>query len=168
MQKNNFVRPIVWAMIICLSSAEMWAQSSTLMSDPLFGITYDPQKIQFEKMPSLLTERCPRLKRRYVAAWVYGHFKTTDSEYFLVSGLMESTEDSARGARTVVPEEGSGLVVALHGSACIVDQSTTSSTKASIPPRARLRLRRQHWSWKEWCKIHSIDMSPPLVDEQSS
>jgi hypothetical protein len=58
------------------------------MTDPLFGISYDRQRVHFERMPSLLEKNCTRLHGRYVAAWAYGHFKTADSEYFLVSGLM--------------------------------------------------------------------------------
>jgi hypothetical protein len=78
--------------LLCLiTSAGATAQQR--MTDQLFGISYDPKKVHFERMPSALVEKCPRLRDRYVAAWVYGHLKTADSEYFLISGLVEFEED---------------------------------------------------------------------------
>jgi hypothetical protein len=99
------------------------ARTRQFMTDQLFGISYDPEKVHFERMPPTLPGKCPRLQGRYVAAWVYGHFKTADSEYFLISGLMEFQEDKPGGARTIAPEEGDGLVVELRGSQCLVDQA---------------------------------------------
>jgi hypothetical protein len=93
------------------------------MADPLFVITYDPQTVHFEKLPPMLPEKCAELMGRYVAAWIYGHFKTTDSEYFLISGLMEVQEDKPGGTRSISPEDDDGLIVALQGSKCLVDQA---------------------------------------------
>lgn len=107
--------------LLCLSLNTI-AQAQNSMTDPLFGISYDRRKVHFERMPPRLSEKCPRLKGRYVAAWVYGHLKTADSEYFLISGLMESQEDNPGGARTIAPDEGDGVAVALRGSMCLVDQ----------------------------------------------
>ena len=92
------------------------------MADPLFGISYDRETVHFGRMPSRLTESCPRLRGRYVDAWAYGHLQTPDAEYFLISGLMESHADEPGGARTIAPDEGGGVVVALRGSDCLVDQ----------------------------------------------
>jgi hypothetical protein len=111
------------------------AQTQKLMTDPLFGISYDRQRVHFERMPPLLEKNCTRLHGRYVAAWAYGHFKTADSEYFLVSGLMESQEDEPRGARTIAPDEGGGLVVALQGSKCLVDQAEYFLMQATNPAK---------------------------------
>ena len=106
--------------LLCLFAAGA-ASAQHKMSDPLFGILYDPQKAHFEKMPTDLAERCPKLRGRYVTAWVYGHLKASDAEYFLIAGLMEFQEDSPRGSRTIAPEEDGGLVVALTSSQCRVD-----------------------------------------------
>src|SRR5271168_2389322 len=81
------------------------ASAQQRMVDQLFGILYDPQKIHFERMPQTLPAKCPGLRGRYVDAWVYGHLKTADSEYFLISGLMEFHEDKPGGARSVAPDE---------------------------------------------------------------
>jgi hypothetical protein len=110
------------AVFLCFA-ANLFAQAQKLMTDPLFGISYDRRRVPFERMPAVLIESCPRLHGRYVAAWVYGHLKTTDSEYFLISGLMKSQADEPGGARTVAPDEAGGVVVALRGSECLVDQA---------------------------------------------
>ena len=112
------------------------AQAQKMMTEPLFGISYDRQRVHFEKMPSLLEETCPRVHGRYVAAWAYGHFKTADSEYFLVSGLMESHEDESGDTRTIAPDEGGGLVVALQGSKCLVDQAEYFLTQGVNPAKS--------------------------------
>lgn len=120
--------------LFCFGAAVM-AQAQKSMTDPLFGISYDRQRVHFERMPPLLVENCPRLHGRYVAAWAYSHFKTADSEYFLISGLMESHEDKPGGARTIAPEEGGGLVVALRGSKCLVDQADYFLTQGTNPAK---------------------------------
>ncbi|MFZ0819009.1 MAG: hypothetical protein WAM91_03000 [Candidatus Acidiferrales bacterium] len=130
-------RKSIWtfcAVVFCFASA-VKLEAQRLMTDPLFGIFYNPEKVHFEKMPPLLSERCPRLKDRYVAAWEYGHFKTADSEYFLISGLMEFHEDKPEGARTIAPEEGGGLVVALRSSGCLVDQADYFLTQGINPAK---------------------------------
>jgi hypothetical protein len=126
-----------WTLCVVLFCflAVVMAQKQKLMADPLFGISYDQYRVHFERMPSLLEKKCTWLHGRYVAAWAYGHFKSVDSEYFLISGLMESQEDEPRGARTIAPDEGGGLVVALQGSKCLVDQSEYFLTQGTNPAK---------------------------------
>src|SRR5580658_1185909 len=109
------MRTLGWGLCLVLLglATSTAASAQQRMTDQLFGILYDPEKVHFDRMPPTLPEKCPRLQGRYVAAWVYGHFKTADSEYFLISGLMEFQEDKPGGARTIAPEEGDGLIVAL-------------------------------------------------------
>jgi hypothetical protein len=121
--------------VVVLSSMEALAQSPQLMSDPLFGILYDPQKVHFDKIPPLLVDKCPALRERYVAAWVYGHLKTADTDYFLISGLMEFREDKPGGSRTIAPEEGDGVAVALRDSKCLVDQADYFLTQDINPAK---------------------------------
>jgi hypothetical protein len=109
--------------LVFLCSVQSVAQSPKLMGDPLFGITYDPLKVHFEKLSPTLSEKCTKLKGKYVAAWIYGHFKTADSEYFLISGLIQVQEDKPGGAWSIVQEDDDGLIVALQGSKCLVDQA---------------------------------------------
>jgi hypothetical protein len=111
------------ALTVVLFAATSTAPSPK-MSDPLFAIEYDPQKVHFEKIPSLLAARCESVRGYYVAAWVYGHLKSTNSEYFFISGLITYHADDATGAATDIgPEEDDGLIVALQGSQCLVDQA---------------------------------------------
>jgi len=128
-----------WALCVvslCCSGMVLGqTQKQKPMTDPLFGISYDRQRVHFERMPSLLEKNCTRLHDRYVAAWAYGYLKTPDSEYFLISGLMKSQEDEPRGARTIAPDEGGGLVVALQGSKCLVDQTEYFLTQGTNPAK---------------------------------
>jgi hypothetical protein len=117
------MRTVAIGLIVVLLNMGSAAQSPKLIGDPLFGIPYDPLKVHFEELPSQLPEKCARLKGRYVEAWIYGHLKTTDSEYFLVSGLIYTQEDKPGGARSISQEDDDGLIVALKGSKCLVDQA---------------------------------------------
>jgi hypothetical protein len=114
-------RWILHPLFFCLSLALAYGQ--VMMTDPLCGISYDPQTVHFEKLPARLVKLCPDLRGRYVAAWTYGSFKANGTEYFLLSGLMEFHEEKPRGARSIAPDEGDGLVAAIQGSKCIVDQT---------------------------------------------
>lgn len=115
----------IWAIgfMVLLFSTLSVVRSATMMTDPLFGITYDPLKVHFENLPPLLATKCAKLKGRYARAWIYGHLKTTDTEYFLISGLIEVQEDKPGGAKSIAPEDDDGLIVELQGSKCLVDQA---------------------------------------------
>lgn len=83
--------------------------------DPLFLISYDPHKVQFDRMPPILNRRCAQLHNHYAVAWVYGHLKTPDAEYYVIDGNIE----------TNVPEEGYGFTVEIRGSNCYVEPTPT-------------------------------------------
>ena len=83
------------------------------MQDPIFAIRYDPSRIVFEPMPSVLPEHCSDLQHRYVKAWTYGRTKTRDAEYFIVSGLMRSYEKGSGRESVPVHSDINGLLVAL-------------------------------------------------------
>lgn len=48
---------------------------------------------------------------------------------------MEFQEDKPGGARTIAPEEGDGLVVAIQGSKCLVDQADYFLTQGLNPAK---------------------------------
>jgi hypothetical protein len=89
------------------------------MDDPLFAIRYAPSSAHFESLPISLVKQCNALKGRYKGAWIYGHTKADDVEYFIVSGLMRYSDDSETGkpAGNYSPDE-TGLIVAISGSTC--------------------------------------------------
>jgi hypothetical protein len=122
-ERDALIRSIFAAIMLVSVGLEVAAQAPRSMTDPLFGVSYNPEEVHFEHMPLILAEKCPKLRGRYVEAWVYGHFRASDSEYFLISGLMEFEEDKPGGARSIAPEEGDGLIVALQHSKCLVDQA---------------------------------------------
>jgi hypothetical protein len=130
-------RSILCAFLVWTSGTAALAQHQQPMTDQLFGVSYDPQKIHFDKMPPALADKCPGLGHRYVAAWVYGHFKTSESEYFLISGLMEFHREN--GTPTIAPDEGDGLVVAIQDSKCLMDEAgyfltqTVNAGKGATP-----------------------------------
>jgi hypothetical protein len=99
-------------------AATLAAQTPRSMDDPLFAIRYNPQTVKFENLPSSLLKQCKDLKGRYKGAWVYGHAKTSNAEYFIVSGLMEDfDEEKERYTGHFSPDE-TGLIVAISASTC--------------------------------------------------
>lgn len=90
------------------------------MDDPIFAIRYDPRKIKFETLPASLIKRCPELRGRYSAAWVYGHIVSTDAQYFIISGLMKEFDEETGTAKGSVHPDETGLIVAVRGSSCAI------------------------------------------------
>ncbi len=105
---------------IVLSCLVAIAQTPRFTDDPLFAIRYDPKLIHFESLPNSLVERCPNLRNRYVAAWVYGHAGNSDTEYFFVSGLMTSSDQKTGRQTGAEHPDGNGLFIAVsvHGAEC--------------------------------------------------
>jgi hypothetical protein len=90
--------------------------------DPFFLIPYDPATVHFEPMPALVKDRCPELRRLYARAWVYSHARTDDTEYFIVYGQIRVPSEKHPGQFTTSLEDDDGLVVALKGTECLIDQ----------------------------------------------
>jgi len=107
-------------MLALLASTIASAQSR--MSDPFFAIEYDPGKIHFEEMPSLLKQTCKELHDYYAKAWVYGHLKSYNVEYFILYGYIKVPSENQPGVFSIQREEDDGLIVALENSQCVVDQ----------------------------------------------
>jgi hypothetical protein len=123
------------AILLGLATTVTLAEPLPKMEDPLFGIVYDPQQIHFDAVPVSLMKRCPDLRHQYVEAWIFGHLKTADSEYFLISGLVQY-HDQVTGAPTeIAPDETDGLVAALRDSKCLVDQADYFLSQQVNPAR---------------------------------
>jgi hypothetical protein len=106
--------------LVLLSGAVTNAQSRIV--DPFFGIKFDPSKAHFENMPLLLKNQCSEIRAHYAKAWVLAHLKTVDAEYFILYGYIKVPSEKHPGTFSVELEEDDGLIVALQGSTCRVDQ----------------------------------------------
>lgn len=109
------------AVVLILVSIPATGETRHMMDDPLFAIRYNPQEVHFERVPSSLLKRCPRLRGQYAVAWVYGHLQTTESEYYLISGLRRYRDQVTDTTTGIAPDETGGLAVALRGATCRVD-----------------------------------------------
>jgi hypothetical protein len=110
-------KPILclFAGFACVAAAfTTQAQKQKLMSDPLFGISYDPQSVKFEEAPARIRMGCSQVHTE--KTWVYCHLKTAEIEYFIVSGLIRQCPDGP-GPCDLQPDV-TGAIVALRGSTC--------------------------------------------------
>jgi hypothetical protein len=109
-------------LIVMVLSVVATAQVPKTIADPLFGILYDPDRVRFQQLPSVVSKTCTNVRKRYVAGWVYADLQTADARYLLVSGLIRS-RDEETGADTVAQEEGDGTIIVLRKSKCLMDQA---------------------------------------------
>lgn len=88
------------------------------MLDPLFGILYDPQQVQFESAPARVTQLCPKFHGRKL--WVYAHFRDARGDLFVVSGFVKDyTEGPVKKPVKPIPDY--GAAIALHANECQSD-----------------------------------------------
>jgi hypothetical protein len=114
----EFVRVKLAFVVVFLFAANLPAQAPRSMDDPLFAIRYDPQSVKFENLPSSLLKQCSNLKGRYKGVWVYGHAKTPDAEYFIVSGLLEDFDEEKNKYTGHFSPDETGIIIAVSGSTC--------------------------------------------------
>jgi hypothetical protein len=91
---------IVLALLVCNPSQ---TKSQQTIADPIFGITYDPQRVHFDAAPASIVALCRGLQSKKL--WVYARWGASDTQYFVVS------------------ETDFGIAVALHAGRCTEDQS---------------------------------------------
>jgi hypothetical protein len=119
---------ILWLGLVCLATA-LAGQVQKLMSDPLFGISYDPRTVKFEKLPTRVRKRCPQVHNG--EAWVYAHLESERSEYFIVSGLTRSCTKGGGSCDTVL--DLTGMIVALRGARCTVEAADAFYWRKNAP-----------------------------------
>lgn len=82
--------------LVFLGIRSAQAQGKPLMSDPVFGISYDPSKVHFEAAPSRTSRLCPGL--REARFWLYAYWRDGETEYFVLS----NRKSSVSGAGVVI------------------------------------------------------------------
>jgi hypothetical protein len=130
-------------LIFCLHGL---AKEPLRMIDPLFGISYDPTQVQFEKAPERIFQLCPDMSNMK-QSWTYGYWKTGDTEYFIVSGFMKVHPDGL-GPVGIEADE-LGTVLALQGKKCMVragdwilsgEMESSGSKKPALPQEFKMLL----------------------------
>jgi hypothetical protein len=89
--------------------------------DPFFLVDYDPVHVHFDRMPEVIGRECPQMRDHYVRAWVYGHLKLPEAEYFIVDGYVKIESEDRPGPVSVVPEDGFGFIIEIKAGRCLVD-----------------------------------------------
>lgn len=103
--------------VLCLAfctTVALVAQAQEPMTDPFFGISYDPGSVKFEQAPAAVNNACSQIHNE--RTWVFAHLKKENVEYFIVSGLARVCPDGP-GHCDLAPNI-TGTIVALHGSKC--------------------------------------------------
>jgi hypothetical protein len=86
------------------------------MTEPLFGLSYNPQKVRFEPAPASVTAHCPLLKGRRL--WTYSSWKDKKSAYWIVSGFITILPDDFSARKGIAEPDPAGVVVELRGAEC--------------------------------------------------
>jgi hypothetical protein len=94
----------------------MWGQVSgatrvTPLDDPIFGISYQSDKVRYELMPARIRQLCPDFKRGEF--WTFAQFRSGTSEYFIVMGVRPGQDGDSLGA-----------ALQIDGSKCQAEDST--------------------------------------------
>lgn len=120
---------LIWILSIALmfgdsTSGAQKKKHVHLMADPLFGIAYNPQEVKFEEAPALIRRLCLNLRDRKM--WIYGHWKTEETEYFILSGFIGVYPDIPgrdNPPQTGIQPDIVGTAVAITGTKCLDDIS---------------------------------------------
>jgi len=114
------------------------AQAKPPMFDPLFGITYDLKRVQFESAPPVVNRLCgPDMRMRHL--FIYAKWIANGTDYYIVSGYAVNHPDGP-GKDNISPDE-DGIAVAIHGTKCTTDDAgwvmsgqNDSNEEAKLPP----------------------------------
>ena len=107
---------VVLCFIFCTTVA-LSAQTQQPMTDPFFGISYDPGIVKFEQAPPTVNNACSQIHDE--RTWVFAHLKNEDVEYFIVSGFARVCPDGS--APCAVAPNITGTIVALRESKCTAE-----------------------------------------------
>lgn len=111
----------LFGMLLVVGTIAVAQTAGDRFVDPFFLVEYDLAHVHFDSMPAFIGHECPQMRDHYVRAWVYGHLKTSEAEYFIVDGYVKIESDDRPGVFSVVPEDGSGFLIEIRAEGCLVD-----------------------------------------------
>lgn len=97
------------------------------MSDPMFGLQFDPAKVKYEPTPASVLARCFGPKPDF--EWTFAHARKDGNEYFVVMVIPGSGEGDVFGS-----------AISLKGTRCEVEPSNWMLS-GFVPPRGYSRQR---------------------------
>lgn len=101
--------------VVWLLACNGFAQIPDRMIDPIFGMSYNPNRVHFEDAPGRVVQSCSLAGRRE-PLWLFASYRTEEVEYYIVSGFMKTYPDGP-GAANVEADE-IGVVVAVDKGKC--------------------------------------------------
>jgi hypothetical protein len=126
--------------VVLISAACLASQPKSPVYDPIFGLGFDPVRTHFEHMPRALEQQCAEFHGHYVDAWVFGHLKTSDAEYYLIYGTIKVSDEEHPDRYSTIVENGEGYMVELSGRGCLVDGAYDIFFPASTPQRPQIKI----------------------------
>ncbi len=106
MRMNMTVRvgSLLLALLACVTAASATAMPETpgTLTDPVFGLQYDPATVHYEPMPAEIRTICKDFNPDQ-AYWVFAHVRQGNADFYVVN---------------TVPEDSNGAFVRLEGQDC--------------------------------------------------
>lgn len=125
-------------------------QTLPRVTDPIFGLSYDPAKIRFEDAADVVA-RCAELTnaRWGRRAWVYARNSESSGTYLVLGGLYERRESPAKGERRLELDP-KGVLLRDHEGKCdligpareVFEYPVDGVTSATLQALARDAVRR--------------------------
>ncbi len=110
------MRLIVGLISLGFGAVAIAAAISPQAVDPIFGLAYVPEKIQFEPAPSGLLAACPALTNGHWTRrlWIYAQDRTQDGTYFVIGGFYAAQPPAPAKLET----DPKGAVIEMNASGC--------------------------------------------------
>ncbi|MDE1148052.1 MAG: hypothetical protein PW843_15735 [Azospirillaceae bacterium] len=79
----------IFSVLLILGPFLAFAKEVPHLTDPVFGLKYDPAHVKFDEAPTSLMTRCPNLAndRWDNRLWIYGQQDEAGTQYLIVGGL---------------------------------------------------------------------------------
>lgn len=76
---------LVSGLVMALSGLTAYAQT-TRVSEPVFGIQYNPMVVRFERAPALIASKCGDMRKKNLI--MYAHLTYQKTQYFIVQEYL--------------------------------------------------------------------------------